>query len=80
MSAAKCAGEEGEAMSNNTYNIQVPPMPKPEDFGITDQTWRDADGGSTTTANAARAKIRAYENAVKSWRSAAEAIAQRGQS
>lgn len=43
---------------------QLPPMPKPEDFGITEEDWRRygyaLSYGSTN-------KIDAYKEAVKAW-------------
>ena len=59
---------------SHIFNIQLPPMPKPDDFGITDETWEHAKEGGYSDTKAAKAKIKAYEDALAAWRSAAEAI------
>jgi hypothetical protein len=61
---------------SNMFNIQLPPMPKPADFGITDDTWYEAAGGGMSAArdSAAKAKIKAYEDALAAWQRVAEAM------
>jgi hypothetical protein len=53
---------ESDAMSN--FHIQIPPMPKPEDFGITQEDW------SHTYYDSSKAKIAAYKEAVEAWKHA----------
>jgi hypothetical protein len=48
-----------------TYNIQIPLMPKPEEFGIANQDWADSEIEVESMA-----KIRAYKEAVEAWKQA----------
>ncbi len=45
---------------------QLPPMPKPEDFGITDEDWRVYSHGHDA-ARGSKRKIDAYKEALKVW-------------
>jgi hypothetical protein len=59
----------------NNINIHVPPMPKPEDFGITDEIWKHASAigpllSETDVTRAARARITAYKEALAAWKDA----------
>ncbi len=55
--------------------INVPPMPKPEDFGI---NWVKAQGsgdwGDRDGREAEKAKIQAYEAALRAWERAVSAL------
>jgi hypothetical protein len=53
-------------------HIHLPPMPTPEDFGITKETWRistAANGG--VDAAGAQAAIAAYKEALAAWQAVA---------
>jgi hypothetical protein len=51
----------------STFHIQLPPMPKPEDFGIKDNEWDEF-------TNVFKAKIRAYKEAVDAWKQAVSSV------
>jgi phosphoglycerol transferase MdoB-like AlkP superfamily enzyme len=59
----------------SSYHIQLPPVPKPEDFGITQNEWSNTDNSSvdTQTTNS-RQKIRAYKEAVEAWKQAVSSL------
>ncbi len=44
-------------------------MPKPEDFGITDDDWTYSESSSSS-----KAKIKAYKEAVEAWKHAASSV------
>ncbi|MFZ0962024.1 MAG: hypothetical protein WAO35_14065 [Terriglobia bacterium] len=61
-------------MADDVYHVHLPPMPNPENFGITADTWRQANNG----VGGAKAQIETYKLALKTWREAAEAIGPSG--
>lgn len=49
----------------NAFNIQLPPMPKPEDFGITQDDWEHPNNVPGAV------KFKAYYAALEAWKQAA---------
>jgi hypothetical protein len=56
-------------------HIHLPPMPKPQDFGITDETWVNSQQNDIFgKGKAARAQIQAYKDALAAWKETASAV------
>ena len=56
----------------------LPPMPKPEDFGISDEDWGNARSGmNDSSVIRAKEKIAAYNRAIDAWKEVAIAISSR---
>ena len=55
--------------------FNVPPMPKPEDFGVNWNDARDRTWSATTDAKFS-AQMKAYEMAVQAWKEAVAALGQ----
>jgi hypothetical protein len=54
-----------------TNHIHLPPMPKPEEFGINEETWQ-AYGNPTASGHwTAKTKVDAYQLALEVWKQAA---------
>jgi hypothetical protein len=62
---------------------EMPEMPKPEDFGITDEDWANYLRGNERGifySHGGYAKVEAYHGALEAWKGVAKAAASRGDS